>query len=216
MTIQECAQRLQGLDRVLILTHVRPDGDTIGSAGALCQALRDMGKEAYLLPNPELTATFAPYAAPYLAPEGYVPACVVSTDVAALQLLPENARPYQNSICLAIDHHPSNEGFGAENCVVAEAAACGEILYDIIREMTPVTQQIAMLLYVAIATDTGCFVYSNTTGRTHAIAAKRREIFRCYCCYRWNQFLYCKCIFSLVPRRWATCKEWSFCKYIWC
>ena len=172
MTIQECAQRLQDLDRVLILTHVRPDGDTIGSAGALCQALRDMGKEAYLLPNPELTATFAPYAAPYLAPEGYVPACVVSTDVAALQLLPENARPYQNSICLAIDHHPSNEGFGAENCVVAEAAACGEILYDIIREVTPVTQQIAMLLYVAIATDTGCFVYSNTTGRTHAIAAK--------------------------------------------
>ncbi len=172
MTIQECAQRLQGLDRVLILTHVRPDGDTIGSAGALCQALRDMGKEAYLLPNPELTATYAPYAAPYLAPEGYEPGYVVSTDVAALQLLPENAKVYQESICLAIDHHPSNEGFGKENCVVAEAAACGEILYDIIREMTQVTPQIAMLLYVAIATDTGCFVYSNTTARTHAIAAE--------------------------------------------
>ena len=50
---------------------------------------------------------------------------------------------------------------------------------------------------------------------TEGIGSYRYKV-RCYCCYRWNQFLYCKCIFSLVPRRWATCKEWSFCKYIWC
>ena len=46
MNISDVAARLRGMDRILILTHVRPDGDTIGSASALCQALRDMGKEA--------------------------------------------------------------------------------------------------------------------------------------------------------------------------
>ena len=56
--------------------------------------------------------------------------------------------------------------------VDADAAACGEILYGIIRELTAVTPDIAMLLYVAIATDTGCFVYSNTTAQTHRIASE--------------------------------------------
>ena len=67
MTTAEAAACLAAMDQVLILTHVRPDGDTIGSAAALCCGLRALGKTAYLLPNPELTATYAPYAAPYLA-----------------------------------------------------------------------------------------------------------------------------------------------------
>ena len=71
MNISETAAFLKTLDRVLILTHVRPDGDTVGSAAALCQALRDLGKEAFLLYNPEITATYAPYAAPYWADEGF-------------------------------------------------------------------------------------------------------------------------------------------------
>ena len=65
MNISDVAARLRGMDRVLILTHVRPDGDTIGSAAALCQALRDLGKESYLLYNPEITATYEPYAREY-------------------------------------------------------------------------------------------------------------------------------------------------------
>jgi hypothetical protein len=69
MNISDVAARLRGMDRVLILTHVRPDGDTIGSAAALCQALRDLGKESYLLYNPEITATYEPYARDYWAPE---------------------------------------------------------------------------------------------------------------------------------------------------
>ena len=73
MTIQETAALLQTMDRVLLLTHVRPDGDTIGSAAALCRALRDLGKTAYLLPNPGITETYACYAAPYWAEEGFEP-----------------------------------------------------------------------------------------------------------------------------------------------
>ena len=148
----------------------------MGSAAALCQALRDRGRTAYLLPNPELTATYAPYAAPYAAPEGFVPRHVVSVDIAALSLLPENARPYQDRIDLAIDHHPSQEFFARETCLEAGSAACGEIVYNIVTLMTPLTPEIALPLYVAISTDTGCFVYSNTTARTHRIAAALMDV----------------------------------------
>lgn len=175
LTVQEAAARLRQMNNVLLLTHVRPDGDTIGSAAALCQALRDMGKTAYLLYNPEITDTYAPYAAPYWASEGFVPEHIVSADIAALNLLPDNAAAYASRVELTIDHHGSQEFFAAETCLDADAAACGEIIYRVIQELTAVTPAIALLLYVAISTDTGCFVYANTTADTHRIAAELLE-----------------------------------------
>ena len=175
LTVQEAAARLRQMNNVLLLTHVRPDGDTIGSTTALCQALRDMGKTAYLLYNPEITDTYAPYAEPYWASEGFVPEHIVSADIAALNLLPDNAAAYASRVELTIDHHGSQEFFAAETCLDADAAACGEIIYRVIRELTAVTPAIALLLYVAISTDTGCFVYANTTADTHRIAAELLE-----------------------------------------
>lgn len=175
MTTAEAALLLQGWDKLLLLTHVRPDGDTVGSAAALCHGLRSLGKEAYLLPNPELTATYAPYAAPYAAPADFVPERIVSVDIAALSLLPENARPFAGRIDLAIDHHPSQAFFARETCLEADSAACGEIVYDILCRLGPITPELALPLYVAVSTDTGCFVYSNTTARTHRIAAALLE-----------------------------------------
>lgn len=175
MNILETAGYLRNLNNVLLLTHVRPDGDTIGSAAALCQALRDLGKTAHLLYNPEITATYAPYAAPYWGSDGFTPEHVISVDVAAPSLLPENAKRYADSIELAIDHHPSYSSFARHACVDATAAAAGEIVYGVIHALTPVTPAIALPLYVAISTDTGCFVYSNTTARTHRIAAALLE-----------------------------------------
>lgn len=175
MNILETAGYLRKLNNVLILTHVRPDGDTIGSAAALCQALRDLGKTACLLYNPEITATYAPYAAPYWGSDSFTPEHVISVDIATLGLLPENAKKYADAIELAIDHHPSHSYFARHACVDATAAAAGEIVYEIIRALTPVTPAIALPLYVAISTDTGCFVYSNTTARTHRIAAALLE-----------------------------------------
>ena len=175
MTIQETTAMLQTMDRVLLLTHIRPDGDTIGSAAALCQALRDMGKTAYLLPNAGTTETYQPYAEGYWGAADFEPDYVVSVDIAALSLLPENAKKYAGRIHLSIDHHPSNEGFAPHLCVLPEMAACGEIVYEIVRLMTPVTQEIALPLYVAVSTDTGCFVYSNTSAHTHRVAAALLE-----------------------------------------
>ena len=176
LTARETADFLRTLDNVLILTHVRPDGDTVGCAAALCRALRALGRTAYMLPNPDITETYEPYAAPCWAPEGFVPAAVVSVDIAALNLLPDNALPYKGDICLAIDHHGSQEFFAARTCLDADAAACGEVMYEIARTLTEVTPDIALALYVAVSTDTGCFVYANTTARTHRIAAELMEL----------------------------------------
>ena len=175
MNIQETAALLKSMDRVLLLTHVRPDGDTIGSASALCLALRSLGREAYLLYNAEITETYRPYAETLWAPEGWTPEYVVSVDVADLGLLPENATPWRGHIALAVDHHESHGFFAEETCLDAGAAACGEIIYEIIRQLTDVTPEIALRLYVAVSTDTGCFVYSNTTARTHRVAAALME-----------------------------------------
>ena len=171
LTVSETAALLRTFDNVLILTHVCPDGDTVGCAAALCAGLRALGKTAYLLPNPELTNTTTPYFAPYAAPEDFMPENVVPTDIATVGLFPENAKPYIGRIDLAIDHHPSFESFGKANIVRPEAAACGELMYDILANLGPITAEIALPLYVAVSTDTGCFAYNNTTPQTHAVAA---------------------------------------------
>lgn len=171
LTVSETAALLRTFDRVLILTHIRPDGDTVGCAAALCAALRTLGKTAYLLPNPGVTETTAPYFTPYAAPEGFLPEKVVSVDIATVGLFPENAKPYIGKVDLALDHHPSFEHFGRENIVRPEAAACGELVLDVIRELTELTPEIALPLYVAISTDTGGFIYSNVTADTHRAAA---------------------------------------------
>lgn len=172
MTAQDAAQRLLDMDQVLILTHRRPDGDTIGCASALCLALRQKGKTAWLLPNEDAHHLFDPYLEGVLAPADFVPQAVVSIDVAALGMLPDSAKGYQDTIDLAIDHHGSQEYFAKETCVDPACAACGELLFRILQTMgITFTPEIALLLYVAIATDSGCFAYPNTTPETHRIVA---------------------------------------------
>ena len=155
MTISptQAAEFLAAHDRYLILTHVRPDGDTVGCAAALCRALRALGKTAHVLPNSEIIPLFSPYLEGLLAPEDLLPDTVVSVDMAARSLFPDNALPYLPRVDLAIDHHPSQEFFARETCLDAGRAACGELMYDILRQLGPVTADIALPLYVAVSTD---------------------------------------------------------------
>lgn len=171
MTPQKAAEFLSAHDRYLILTHVRPDGDTIGCAAALCLSLRALGKTAHVLHNREATSLYSNYLEGLIAPENYTPDTVVSVDIAARSLFPENAKPYLDTVDLAIDHHPSQEFFAHETCLDAGRAACGELMYDILSILAPITDKVAIPLYVAISTDCGCFVYGNTTAGTHRIAA---------------------------------------------
>ena len=90
-------------------------------------------------------------------------------------LLPANALPYKGRIDLAIDHHPSQEFFAKNTCLEADKAACGEIVWKICGELGVMDAEIAAPLYVAVATDCGCFVYANTTPHTHKAAAALME-----------------------------------------
>ena len=175
LTPQAAAALLRDQDNLLILTHRRPDGDTTGCAAALCLTLRQLGRTAFLLRNPEMTETNAVYVTELWAPEGFAPDFVVSVDIAARSLFFPAAEAYFDRIGLAVDHHPSFEGFGAHQCVDPSRAACGEIVYEICRELGEVTAEVALPLYVAVSTDTGCFVYANTTANTHRVAAALLE-----------------------------------------
>ena len=176
MDYREAAALLAEQNDILILTHKRPDGDTIGCAVGLCAALRKLGKTAWVLPNADATSLFTPYLEGCLAPGEFAPRFVVSVDIAGRSLFPENAKVWlERGVDLAIDHHPSNEGFGRENCVDAGRAACGELIFDLVREWGEIDAAIALPLYVAVSTDTGCFVYGNTTPGTHRVAAALME-----------------------------------------
>ncbi|MGN8896412.1 DHH family phosphoesterase [Flavonifractor sp. HCP28S3_F3] len=172
MTYTEAAAWLKSHDRYLILTHKRPDGDTIGCAAALCRGLRGLGKTAHICPGTGETHLFTPYLEGLLAPEGYEPDTVVSVDIAARSLFTKAGEPWlERGIDLAIDHHPSQEFFAKETCLDASRAACGEILYDILKELGQVNRETAAPLYVAVSTDCGCFQYGNTSADSHRVAA---------------------------------------------
>ena len=175
MTELQAAQWLRERDNFLLLTHVRPDGDTLGSASALALALQKLGKRAWVGYNGGVTETYAGYMEGCYPPADFVPEHIVAVDIATEHLLPAEFEPYRGRIELCIDHHPSNEGYAGETCLDASAAACGEIVYRICKLLGEMDAAIAKQLYIAITTDCGCFVYNNTTPVTHRIAAELME-----------------------------------------
>ena len=176
MTEAEAARWLQERDNFLILTHTRPDGDTLGCAAALCAGLKRLGKTAWVARNEGVTSTYLDYIAPYFAPEGYTGEHMVAVDIASEGLFPPEMACCRGQVELCIDHHPSNEHYARHLCLDAGAAACGEMIYRICREHLGVMdEEIARGVYLALSTDTGCFVYDNTTPETHRIAAAVME-----------------------------------------
>ena len=174
MTANECALWLKDHDDFLILSHTRPDGDTLCSGAALCSALQRSGKTAYCYENPETTKTYLEFISPFHAPKGYKPAVVVTVDVADTDLFPIGI---DVPIDLAIDHHASNGNFAPVICLDAEKSSCGEVVLEIIKALCgDVTVQEANLLYIAVSTDTGCFRYLNTTASTLRAGAELLDL----------------------------------------
>ena len=168
-TIPECAAFLRSHDHYQILTHIRPDGDTLSSAAALCSALRRLGKRAYLFPNPEITENYTEYTAPYLAQAPEEDACFVSVDTADAGMLP---KAFSGVVSLAIDHHPKNPGYAEMTVLDGSRASCAEIVTELIETLCgTLTAQEANLLYIGVSTDSGCFCYGNTTAQTLRAAA---------------------------------------------
>ena len=82
MEYGECVSLLMGQNNILVLSHIRPDGDTLGSGAALCSALRRAGKTAYIYENSEITDRYLSYVRPWFAPSGFVPDYTVAVDIA--------------------------------------------------------------------------------------------------------------------------------------
>ena len=175
-TIPEIAADLLQNDNYIMLTHRRPDGDTIGCAAALCGGLRALGKTAAVWENPQFTEKYHPYLdglTTNLIPED---AKIIVVDIATAGLLPYGTENYVNHIDLRIDHHGRDLEFGCEGVVDSSAAACGEIILDLLEQMhAPINKKIAEAIYCAISTDTGCFRYSNVTAKTLRAAAKCKD-----------------------------------------
>ena len=173
MNIAETATWLKARDNFLVITHRRPDGDTLGCAAGLVNGLREIGKTAYILFNPETTEKYLQFVEKFWAPEDFVPSEVIVVDIASLGLFPKNGDAYFDSVTLCIDHHPSNSNFCDKNLFDFSRASCGEIVYDLLLELSGnVSAESATYLYVALSTDTGCFSFANTTANTLFVASK--------------------------------------------
>ena len=168
----ETARWLLERDNFLILSHRRPDGDTLGSAAALCLGLRQLGKTAHILKNPEVTEKYLHLHVGLTKERAEGTETVVSVDTAAPELLPENALPLLESIGLRIDHHGSATSFTPLELVDPTAGATGDIIYDTLMECgAALDKPMAEALYTAVSTDTGCFRYANTNAHSYTVAA---------------------------------------------
>ena len=172
LTRLETANFLSSHDRFLILTHIRPDGDTIGSAAALCRGLRKLGKEAHILENKGVSDHFRWLHQGLTTDAVREDHCIVCVDVASPGMLPEEFKPLLGRIVLRIDHHGSATSFTDWELVDPASASCAEVVYDVLTLLgAELDADIAEAVYVGTSTDTGCFRYANTTAHTFETAA---------------------------------------------
>ncbi len=170
-SFEEIAQIIKKNDFFYILTHVYPDGDALGSAFALCRALQKLGKHSNVMLCSPIPEKFG-YLKEYVNIQNFEPEFIISVDLADAKLLEPAFENYKEKIDICIDHHLSNKKYAKINYVENAAANC-EIIYKLIKELNAeIDREIACALYSGIATDTGCFEYSNTTASSHLIAAE--------------------------------------------
>ncbi len=172
VTVKQAAALLSAADRILILTHHFPDGDTLGSGFALCRALRALGKQSRVVCHDTIPEKYK-YMYEDVAPCDFEPAFVCAVDVADRALLGNSLQAYANVTDLCIDHHASHRLFAKQLLLDAKMGATAMLIFQVIKAMgVPVDTAMADCLYTGIATDTGCFKYSNTTPLTHRMAAQ--------------------------------------------
>ena len=180
-TISEIAAWLKRRDDLIVIGHVSPDGDAVGSVLAVTLALQALGKRAVAClpgPVPGLYRPFPGWEQILEAGQAlpFAPRTGLSLDVAEKRRMGGAEAIYDACPDRAMmDHHATNEGFGQIWRVEGECAAAGEMALRLIRELgVELTQQIATWLYIAISTDTGRFRFSNTTPETFRAAAELR------------------------------------------
>ena len=182
ITLEAVADRLEAANTVLILTHMRPDGDTLGSAIGVRELLRALGKRAEVI-NADATVPKrlqficgTEKLTPDTLPAEYAPDLIMSVDVSAPHLLGELEAEYAPKTALAVDHHVLGAPFAPET-YVGDVGACGEIIADLYRIFEKrgkklLNKTAAIALYSAICTDTGNFKFEAVTPETHIRVAE--------------------------------------------
>ncbi|MBI4707006.1 MAG: bifunctional oligoribonuclease/PAP phosphatase NrnA [Candidatus Omnitrophica bacterium] len=180
MSLKKAAAAIRKNKTFLISTHTNPEGDALGSELAFYILLKKLGKTGILMNEDDI-----PYGYDFLPGVENIRKyksnirnlkfdCFVVLDCSDLKRTGEVYRINpENKPIINIDHHISNQYFGAVNCVDPHASSCSEIIFRLYKEMgVSFDSQSALSLYVGILTDTGSFRYSNTTSSTHKAVAE--------------------------------------------
>ena len=170
--LPEAAGLLKAQSRVVILTHSNPDGDTLGCGYSMMRALKKLGIKSKLLNGDKIPEKFS-----YMFCDNddvdEEHAFILAVDVADPKLLGPLEKRFSDRVDLCIDHHGSNLIYAENTFVDSSAAAACESVFELLKLMGVQTDaDIATCLYTGIATDTGCFRYSNVTAKTHLAAAE--------------------------------------------
>jgi bifunctional oligoribonuclease and PAP phosphatase NrnA len=169
---------LRAAQKLIVVTHENPDGDALGSLVAMHQILSGLGKDSLLfidasdLPLPEEYEFLSLDGLVNSPPEDLNERTIVFLDCGNLERNPAEALQQPGTHILNIDHHHDNTHFGTVNLVVPDASCTAEIVWDLMHGLAvEPTPTIAEALYVGLITDTGRFMYENTTPRAHEMAA---------------------------------------------
>ncbi len=182
MSIRAIKQAIKKFDKFLITGHINPEGDAIGSQVAAAFLLKKLGKETVILddnPVPKILQ-FIKGTEDVLKemPHDFNYQAVIVLDSPDLTRIGRvNDYIKKDSVIINIDHHISNINFGKFNWVEPETSSAGEMVYDLFKAFkAKIDLDDAIALYAAIMTDTGSFRYSNTSSKTHKIAAELIDI----------------------------------------
>lgn len=165
---------------ILIIPHINADGDALGSSFALKLILEEMGKKADVaLDSGDVDNRILNILdGTGQKNEPFVPDLVIAVDCADMARMGSRIDAFNScSETVCIDHHETNDKYAKYNFVNPDAAATGEIIYELAQFMNiDITTQIANNIYIAIVADTGGFCYSNTKPHTHSIAAQLLQL----------------------------------------
>ena len=171
LSARECAERILTLERPIVLMHVRPDGDTVGSCAALLYILHKLGKAPLFAcsdPIPErLEFLLKDYREAYRYE--YDSSSVITVDIPTREQIGD-IYDYLPGVSLMIDHHEVGSAF-ADNYIVPTSSSAGEVVMAVAEELIEMgkismDKSLAYPLYAAISSDTGCLRYSNTSPDT--------------------------------------------------
>jgi len=173
--LKEFVRLITNADSIVVITHIAPDGDALGSAFALGLAFKSIGKNVsvYLEEPVPRMLDFLPGQHLITFNSDEVCDLAVCVDTSDMKRLGKGSQIYTKALKrIVIDHHTTNEMEADGLWIDRKAAAAGEMVYSLMKEMNiKLNFDIAVNLYTAIATDTGGFRYSNTRPETHLIAA---------------------------------------------